>query len=104
MTQSPSKPRSPCDRRLPPQIRRMQLKICIVGDREVEKTSLIQRYVFDSFSDAYHGTLGTKMHLLQFVKGVAAKETVEADVGLFDIMGSTVRGTRDSHLMRKVSV
>jgi len=65
----------------------MQLKICVVGDREVGKTSLIQRYVFDTFSDAYHGTLGTKMHLLQFVKEVAAEETVEADVALFDLMG-----------------
>ncbi len=65
----------------------MQLKVCVVGDREVGKTSLIQRYVFDTFSDAYHGTLGTKMHLLQFVKEVAAEETVEADVALFDLMG-----------------
>jgi small GTP-binding protein len=65
----------------------MQLKICVVGDRQVGKTSLIQRYVFDSFSDAYHGTLGTKMHLLQFVKEIAAEETVEADVALFDLMG-----------------
>jgi len=72
---------------LPSQIRRMQLKICLVGDRQVGKTSLIQRYVFDTFSDAYHGTLGTKMHLLQFVKEVAAEETVEADVALFDLMG-----------------
>jgi len=65
----------------------MQLKICVVGEREVGKTSLIQRYVFDTFTDAYHGTLGTKMHLLQFVKKVAAEETVEADTALFDLMG-----------------
>lgn len=65
----------------------MQLKICVVGEREVGKTSLIQRYVFDTFSDAYHGTLGTKMHLLQFIKKVAAEETVEADTALFDLMG-----------------
>jgi small GTP-binding protein len=65
----------------------MQLKICVVGDREVGKTSLIQRYVFDTFSDAYQGTLGTKLHLLQFVKKITAEETVEADVALFDLMG-----------------
>lgn len=72
---------------MPVQIRKMRLKICVVGDREVGKTSLIQRYVFDTFSAAYHGTLGTKLHLLQFVKEVAAKEKVEADVALFDLMG-----------------
>lgn len=72
---------------MPSQIRRMQLKVCVVGDREVGKTSLIQRYVFDTFSGAYHGTLGTKMHLLQFIKEVAAEERVEADVALFDLMG-----------------
>lgn len=48
---------------------------------------MIQRYVFNTFSEAYHGTLGTEMHLLQFVKKVAAEETVEADVALFDLMG-----------------
>ena len=72
---------------MPSQIRRMQLKICVVGDRSVGKTSLIQRYVFDTFSDAYQGTLGTKMHLLQFVKEIAAEEKVEAEVALFDLMG-----------------
>lgn len=72
---------------MPVEIRKMRLKICVVGDREVGKTSLIQRYVFDTFSDVYHGTLGTKMHLLQFIKEVAAKEKVEADVALFDLMG-----------------
>jgi small GTP-binding protein len=65
----------------------MQLKVCLVGDRQVGKTSLVQRYVFDTFSDAYHGTLGTKMHLLQFIKEIAAEERVEADVALFDLMG-----------------
>lgn len=78
---------------MPAQIRRMQLKICLVGDRQVGKTSLIQRYVFNTFSDSYSGTLGTKMHLLQFVKEVAAEETVEADVALFDLMGE--HGARD---------
>jgi small GTP-binding protein len=72
---------------VPSRIRRMQLKICVVGEREVGKTSLIQRYVFDTFSDAYQGTLGTQLHLLQFVKKVAAEETVEADTALFDLMG-----------------
>lgn len=65
----------------------MKLKIVLVGDRAVGKTSLIQRYVFNTFSDAYQGTLGTKMHLLHFSKEIAAQDVVEADVSLFDLMG-----------------
>ncbi|HLE45369.1 MAG TPA: hypothetical protein VI915_00055 [Thermoplasmata archaeon] len=69
------------------QIRRMKLKLVMVGDRAVGKTSLIQRYVFNTFREAYEGTLGAKLHLLQFVKQVAAEQVVEAEVGLFDLMG-----------------
>ncbi len=65
----------------------MKLKLVVVGDRAVGKTCLIQRYVFNTFSEAYQGTLGAKLHLLQFVKQVAAEQVVEADIGLFDLMG-----------------
>jgi GTPase SAR1 family protein len=71
----------------------MKLKVVLVGDRAVGKTTLIQRYVFNAFSQAYQGTLGAKLHLLQFVKQIAAQEVVEADIGLFDLMGE--HGARD---------
>ena len=78
---------------VPRQIRRMKLKICVVGDRAVGKTSLIQRYVFNTFSEAYVGTLGAKLHLLEFSKEIAARQLVQADIALFDVMGE--HGSRD---------
>jgi len=72
---------------MPTQIRKMKLKVCLVGERAVGKTSLIHRYVFNTFDDAYRGTLGSKLYLLSFSKHVAADQVVEAQVALFDLMG-----------------
>ena len=35
-------------------------KICLLGDNSVGKTSLIKKYVFDTFDDKYIATIGTK--------------------------------------------
>ena len=37
------------------------LKICLIGDPAVGKTSLIRRYVYNEFSDDYISTIGTKV-------------------------------------------
>jgi len=39
----------------------LKVKICLVGDSAVGKTSLIRRYVMDIFDDRYISTLGTKV-------------------------------------------
>ena len=39
----------------------IKVKICLVGDASVGKTSLIRRYVLDVFDDKYINTLGTKV-------------------------------------------
>lgn len=39
----------------------MKVKICLVGDHAVGKTSLIRRYVLDQFDDRYIQTLGAKV-------------------------------------------
>lgn len=72
----------------------MKLKLCLVGDPAVGKTSLIHRYVFNAFSDTYRSTLGSKMHLLSFSKYVASDEIVEVQIALFDLMGQ--HATRDA--------
>jgi len=46
---------------LPPSDEVRKLKICLVGDVGVGKTSLIRRYVLDVFDDKYIATIGTKV-------------------------------------------
>ena len=45
----------------PPMQTRVKVKLCLVGDSGVGKTSLIRRYVLDMFDDAYIQTLGAKV-------------------------------------------
>jgi small GTP-binding protein len=46
---------------LPQAIESRKLKICLIGDVGVGKTSLIRRYVLDVFDDKYIATIGTKV-------------------------------------------
>jgi small GTP-binding protein len=39
----------------------LKLKICLVGESCVGKTSLIKRFVFDDFDETYSSTIGTKV-------------------------------------------
>ncbi|MFQ5552453.1 MAG: Rab family GTPase [Thermoplasmata archaeon] len=40
---------------------RVKLKVCLVGEPAVGKTSLIRRFVYDDFNDDYTVTLGTRI-------------------------------------------
>ncbi|MFQ5908727.1 MAG: Rab family GTPase [Thermoplasmata archaeon] len=40
---------------------RIKLKVCLVGEPAVGKTSLIRRFVYDDFTDDYTVTLGTRI-------------------------------------------
>ena len=42
-------------------MRELKVKICLLGNPAVGKTSLIRKYVYDVYSDKYIGTLGTKV-------------------------------------------
>lgn len=58
------------------------LKICLLGDGAVGKTSLVHRYVYDAFDDKYLMSFGTKV----------SKKTVDAsgakvDLMIWDILG-----------------
>ncbi|MCK5039299.1 MAG: GTP-binding protein [Thermoplasmata archaeon] len=41
--------------------KKLMKKICLLGDGAVGKTSLIKKFVFDSFDDKYIKTFGTKV-------------------------------------------
>ncbi|MEE9116464.1 MAG: Rab family GTPase [Thermoplasmata archaeon] len=40
---------------------KIKAKVCMVGDNSVGKTSLVRRFVYDTFEDKYLATLGAKV-------------------------------------------
>ncbi len=67
---------------------RVKLKVCLVGDRGVGKTSLIRRYVLDTFSDTYLQTLGTKVTKKEVDLLLPEAELhIHALIQVWDIMG-----------------
>lgn len=64
-----------------------KVKICMVGESGVGKTSLIRRYVLDQFSDNYMSTLGTKVMKKQMQFTMANKKKVDLLLTVWDIMG-----------------
>ena len=69
-------------------IPKMKVKICMVGDSGVGKTSLVRRYVMDFFDDRYIVTLGTKITKKRIlVKDNPLGAPIEVTITLWDIMG-----------------
>ncbi len=69
------------------QILRLRVKICLVGDRGVGKTSLIRRFAASQFMDDEHGTLGAHMHPVEVQIPLDADRMAKVRVDLFDFMG-----------------
>ncbi len=65
-----------------------KLKICLVGDVGVGKTSMIRRYVLDVFDDKYIATIGTKVTKKEIeAKNAKTGETQKVVLLIWDIMG-----------------
>jgi small GTP-binding protein len=43
-----------------PEDNRFKLKVCMIGEGNVGKTSLIRKFVYDTFDDSYVSTIGMK--------------------------------------------
>jgi small GTP-binding protein len=72
----------------------VKLKITLVGEGGIGKTSLIKRYVFDQFSDGYITTIGTKVTKKEIkLKHPLTKDDYNATMMIWDIMGQ--RGFRE---------
>jgi small GTP-binding protein len=71
-----------------PGFKRVKIKICLLGDPAVGKTSLIQKYIYNFFGDTYMRTLGTKVSrkVIQF-KDTKNNMEYELILMIWDIMG-----------------
>ena len=66
----------------------VKLKICVVGEAAVGKTSLIKRYVFDQFDDTYSITIGTKVTKKEVkVKHPIDNREMDVYLMIWDLMG-----------------
>ena len=66
----------------------LKAKVCLLGEPNVGKTSLIRRYVQDEFDDHYLVTVGTKVSKKEIQVPVPAKDLlVDVDMMVWDIMG-----------------
>ena len=65
-----------------------KLKLCLMGESAVGKTSLIRRFVFDQFDDKYITTLGTKVTKKEMkIQDPKNQELLEVHLMIWDIMG-----------------
>ncbi len=70
------------------EIKRMKMKVCLVGEAAVGKTSLIRRFVLDDFDDKYIQTLGTKVSKKELIApNPEGNGELKVDMTIWDIMG-----------------
>ncbi len=71
-----------------PEEQLLKLKICLVGESSVGKSSLIKRFVFDEFDGGYTATLGTKISKKEIsIKTPENGELLNIVLLVWDIMG-----------------
>src|SRR5439155_3499001 len=68
-------------------IRKMQLKIVLVGERRVGKTSLLERYLKNHFAEAYTGTPGGRVYPTDLEVALEGEDIALAHIAFFDLMG-----------------
>ena len=67
---------------------RIKLKVCLVGEHAVGKTSLVRRYVYDTFDDKYLETMGAKVtKRVLSLKMPGSNQRSHVDMTIWDIMG-----------------
>ncbi|MFQ6060711.1 MAG: Rab family GTPase [Thermoplasmata archaeon] len=68
--------------------KKMKMKVCLIGEGAVGKTSLIRRFVHDDFDDKYLQTLGTKVSKKELEIPLETEGAlIKVDMTVWDIMG-----------------
>ncbi len=71
-----------------PKVARVRLKLCMVGEREVGKTSLVQRYVHNRFPQALPGPRDIRLHHRPLVLELPDRGLqVRANLVIWDVPG-----------------
>ncbi len=65
----------------------LKLKICLVGDEAVGKTSLIRKFVTGLFDEVYIRTLGAVVSKKSVTLGGPGERPLQVDMVILDIMG-----------------
>jgi small GTP-binding protein len=81
---------------------RLSKKVCLLGDFAVGKTSLVDRFVYNRFSDRYLATIGVKVSRKAMVVP-RGKDVVELSMMLWDLAGSEEFGHLRTHYLRGAS-
>lgn len=68
-------------------MRSLSVKVCLLGDFAVGKTSLVSRFVHNIFKDKYLSTIGVKVSR-KVVAVTGESEVVELTILLWDLAGS----------------
>src|SRR5947209_17860115 len=70
------------------EVKRMKVKVCLVGEAAVGKTSLIRRFVLENFDDKYIQTLGTKVSKKELTSSSPdGSGELKMDMTIWDIIG-----------------
>lgn len=64
-----------------------KFKVALVGDSRVGKTSLVQRFVLDQFSDKYKKTIGTKVSKKEIIAPLPGNRRMRVIMMVWDIVG-----------------
>ncbi|MGQ9582324.1 MAG: Rab family GTPase [Thermoplasmatota archaeon] len=68
-------------------VARYSKKVCLLGDEGVGKTSLIRRFVENTFDDSYIKTIGTKISKKELIIQDRSGQPVQLTFMIWDIMG-----------------
>jgi small GTP-binding protein len=66
----------------------LKAKVCLVGENAVGKTSLIRKFVLNSFDDEYISTIGTKV-CKKSIAFELGDVSISIDMLIWDIMGNS---------------
>jgi len=77
------------------EVKRMKVKVCLVGEAAVGKTSLIRRFVLENFDDKYIQTLGTKVSKKELTStSPDGSGELKIDMTIWDIKEAYFYGAR----------